>query len=78
MSIENVTEPSRVNAPEFFRLPAKGPDPFFGLTRSYYYALEQAGRLKLVRIRNRGCQRGITLVPYDRVLTFLKAQEVAA
>ena len=61
--------------PEFFRLPKSGVDPYFGLGRSYYYEGEQQGFWKLVRIRQRGKLRGITLVPYDAVATFIRNQD---
>ena len=60
--------------PEFFRLPASGGDPYFGFTRSFYYEGEQRGYWKLVRIRERGKLRGVTLVPYDAVSAFVRAQ----
>jgi hypothetical protein len=53
--------------PETFRLPKNGVDPHFGLTRPFYYELEKQGRLRLIRLKKRGRQRGITLVPYDDV-----------
>lgn len=61
--------------PEFFRLPARGGDPYFGLTRAFLYAAEKRGDLRLVRIRGRGKQRGITLVPYDAVAEFIRKHE---
>lgn len=64
--------------PEFFRLPARGPDPHFGLTRSFYYTAEEKGYFKLVRLRDRGKLRGIVLVPYDAVAAFLRGQMEAA
>lgn len=55
--------------PEFFRLPRSGErDPHFGLTRSFYYAAEADSQLKLVRLRKRGNQRGVTLIPYAAVV----------
>ena len=53
--------------PETYRLPKTGVDPHFGCTRPFYYALEKAGRIRLIRIRGRGKIRGITLVPYDEM-----------
>jgi hypothetical protein len=53
--------------PEFYRLPRKGGDVFFGLSRAWYYAAEKDGLLTLVRLRQRGKLRGVTLVPYDAV-----------
>jgi hypothetical protein len=60
--------------PEFFRLPKSGGDPFFGITRSLYYEGENRGYWKLIRLRQRGKLRGITLVPYDQVAEFVRAQ----
>jgi len=53
--------------------PGKG-DPYFGLSRSFYYQLEARGLLKLVRIRDAGKERGVTLVPYDKVAAIMRAQ----
>lgn len=60
--------------PETFRLPKAGGDPFFGFGRSFYYRGEQLGYWRLVRIRERGKLRGITLVPYDSVAAFVRTQ----
>ena len=60
--------------PEFFRLPTRGGDPHFGLTRPWYYAAEKRGAIKLKRIRERGKLRGITLVPYDEIAAFIHSQ----
>jgi hypothetical protein len=58
--------------PEFFRLPRSGErDPHFGLARSFYYAAETDGQLKLVRVKKRGNQRGVTLIPYAAVIALL-------
>jgi hypothetical protein len=62
------------NRPEFFRLPKSGGDPFFGFGRSYYYEGEARGYWELVRIKKRGKDRGLTLVPYDQVSAFVRAQ----
>jgi hypothetical protein len=64
--------------PEFFRLPKSGGDPYFGLGRSYYYEGEKQGYWRLVRIRQRGKLRGVTLVPYDAVAAFIRKQGRAA
>jgi hypothetical protein len=70
---ESAVRPSQ-NRPEFFRLPKSGGDPYFGLGRSYYYEGEKQGYWRLVRIRQRGKLRGITLVPYDAVAVFIHRQ----
>lgn len=50
--------------PEFFPLPSRGPDRYFGLGRSSYYDLERRGLLRLVRLRKPGNIRGKVLVDY--------------
>jgi hypothetical protein len=65
---------SSQSRPEFFRLPKSGGDPYFGLGRSYYYEGEKQGYWRLVRIRQRGKLRGVTLVPYDAVAAFIRRQ----
>jgi hypothetical protein len=62
--------------PETFRLPKpkSGGDPFFHLSRSFYYEGEQRGYWRLIRIRQRGKQRGVTLVPFDAVAQFVRSQ----
>ena len=60
--------------PEFFRLPKSGGDPHFGFGRSYYYEGEKLGWWRLVRIRQRGKLRGVTLIPYDAVAAFIRNQ----
>ena len=72
--IDQASANANVSRPEFFRLPATGGDPFFGLTRSYYYEGEQRGYWRLVRLRERGKQRGVTLIPFDVVAKFVRDQ----
>jgi hypothetical protein len=62
--------------PEFFRLPKpkSGGDPYFHFTRSFYFEGENRGYWKLVRIRERGKSRGITLIPYDQIARFVRGQ----
>ena len=74
---EGADRPSQ-NRPEFFRLPKSGGNPYFGLGRSYYYEGEKQGYWHLVRIRQRGKLRGVTLVPYDAVVAFIRNQGRAA
>ena len=66
----------QVDRPETYRLPLKGGDPYFGLTRSWYYSAEKDGLLQLVRLRKRGNQRGVTLVPYDDVAAIIAAAKL--
>ena len=64
--------------PETFRLPKSGGDPFFGFSRSFYYEGEQRGYWRLIRIRERDKLRGITLVPYDAILAFVRSKMEAS
>jgi hypothetical protein len=68
-----------VNLPATFRLPKSGErDPYFGLSRSFYYAAEAEGQLKLVRLKKRGNTRGVTLVPYAAVTSMLANENAGA
>jgi hypothetical protein len=61
--------------PEFFRLPRPGiSDPFFGFSRSFFYQGEKRGYWRLIRIRDDGKERGVTLVPYSEVLKFVRSK----
>ena len=60
--------------PEFYRLPSVGGDRFFGFSKAFYYNGEQRGWWKLVRLREEGKKRGVTLVPYADVLAFVRGQ----
>jgi hypothetical protein len=62
---EALSAPPPPRHPEFFCLPAKGPDQYFGLSRSYYYSLEKSGLLQLRRVRIPGNARGRVLVPFQ-------------
>ena len=46
----------------------------FILRRVYYYEGEKNGWWKLVRLRKRGTQRGVTIVPFDQVAAFVRKQ----
>lgn len=73
---QNVLTPS---TPTTFRLPQSGKrDPHFGLTRSFYYAAESEGQLKLIRIKKRGNQRGVTLIPYAAMLELLSETSLSS
>lgn len=50
-------------SPEFVALSGRGGDPICGLSRSWWYAAETAGRIRLVRLRKPGNARGRVLLP---------------
>lgn len=72
MTINYPTLTSGPLRPEFFRLPARGPDPIFGLSRSFYYSAEKAGKIRMIRLRKPGSIRGIVLVPVVAVSEFIR------
>ena len=80
MPITSVIEAPREAAqsasrPETFRLPkAAERDPFFGFSRTFYYEGEHRGYWRLIRIRERGKLRGVTLVPFAAVARFVHEQ----
>lgn len=65
------TTPARL-APEFIPLPSRGPDPLFGLCRSWYYDAERRGLMRLVRIRKPGTTRGRVLLPVAETSSLLR------
>ncbi len=57
---------------EFFRLPSPGKrDPFFGLSRGWYYKAAAHGEIKMIALRQRNALRGVRLVVYDSVLDYI-------
>jgi hypothetical protein len=75
MSTTNVISESIVTRPEFFRLPRPGSgDPFFSLSRSFYYELEKRGELKMVRIKAQGKKKGCTLIEYKAVAALVRSK----
>ena len=59
--------------PETFRLPRQNErDPYWNLSRAWYYEAEKAGLLKLIRLRKEGNLRGVTLVPFRAVAELIQ------
>lgn len=79
MNAENIIPPNHeqtAHRVEFYRLPAPGKrDPFFGLSRGWYYKAAAAGEIRMVAIRNRGAVRGVRLVAYDSVLDYIRRSD---
>lgn len=67
---------SHQSLPITFRIPRAGRrDSVFNLTRSWYYAQEAAGKLSLIRLRDKGKTRGCTLVRVADVEALINAAE---
>jgi len=78
MRVENQLNGSHLYAstdtrPVSFRLPKPGErDPYFGLSRTFYYELEKAGEIRFIRLKKRGYARGVVLIPFDQVRSYLQ------
>jgi len=60
--------------PEFFRLPPdRSHDPYFGLTRGWYYLAIKRGWIKSVALRAPGSIKGVRLISFQSVKNFLNA-----
>jgi hypothetical protein len=58
--------------PEFFRAPARGPDPLFGLTRPHLYRLLARGEIRGVTLREPGRAYGVRLFSVPSVRSFIE------
>lgn len=67
-----IAPPTTKLIPDLFPIPQRGQDPYFGLSRTYYYNLEKRGLIRLVRLRKPGNIRGKVLIPYDETATALR------
>lgn len=75
-SIETTSAMTTAHRVEFFRLPPPGKrDPYFGLSRGWYYKAADAGEIKMVAIRQRGAVRGVRLVVHDSIVEYIKRCE---
>src|SRR5580698_764546 len=64
---------------EFFRLPPPSKrDPYFGLSRSWYYKTAALGEIKMVAVRQRGALRGVRLIVYDSVVEYIRRADKTA
>jgi hypothetical protein len=71
----NTGSPKLKELPITFRLPRVGQrDPWFHLSRAWYYNAEADGRLALIRLREKGKKRGATLIPSAGVLALLELE----
>jgi hypothetical protein len=59
--------------PEFFRLPTRGTDPYFGLTRPWYYNAINDGLIKSVSLRRPGTTKGVRLINFQSVRDYLRS-----
>jgi len=60
--------------PEWLRLPKPGTQcPFCGLSRTSLYTLCKEGKVKSVVLRKRGASRGIRLVAWDSLFSFINS-----
>ena len=60
-----LTESSKAHLPLAAPLKPKGGDPYFGLSRSYWYNLERKGYIVLKRLRMHGNRKGRVLLSME-------------
>ena len=60
-----LTESSKAHLPLCAPLKPKGGDPYFGLSRSYWYNLERKGYIVLMRLRMHGNRKGRVLLSME-------------
>jgi hypothetical protein len=65
--------------PETYRLPKPGTsDPYWGFSRAFYYLLNrrlaERGEKLLIRCCGEGRRRGVTLVRYEVVASYVRSQ----
>ena len=58
--------------PEFVTLPSRGGDAVCNLSRSWWYAAEADGLIRLVRLRKKGGLRGRVLLPVDKAVALIE------
>lgn len=64
-----------VSKPEFIRIPRAGERcPYTGLSRAWIYEAANAGLIRTVSIRSRGRVRGVRLIDYDSLVSYLRSQ----
>lgn len=63
--------------PEWLRLPKPGTlCPHSGLSRTVLYQLCKANKIKSTVLRQRGASRGIRLISFDSLMTYLRSLPV--
>ena len=62
MTISPATGPMVGELPDFFRLPRRKTRDDYGFTEGWYRKRAAAGDIRLVRLRERGSVKGVTLV----------------
>ena len=71
---KNIATGAASSLPVTFRLPTRGKDPYFGLSRPWFYQAEKAGLLSMIRLLTKGQTRGVTLVKTADVLALLEKE----
>lgn len=68
------SEPSKnsaVTSGEWMRLPTKGRDPIFGLTRPWYYGAIKRGEIRSSCLRRKNALTGVRLVNVASVREYI-------
>ncbi len=69
---DNLVAHEAVASKEWMRLPSKGRDPIFGLTRAFYYSLIERGEIRSACLRRRGALTGVRLINIESVRNYIE------
>lgn len=75
VAVDHSPTPANPPQAEFVALPARGGDPVCGLSRSWWYATERAGRIQLVRLKQPGNIRGRVLLPVRKAVALIYSMD---
>lgn len=71
------TEHQAVTSQEWMRLPSKGRDPVFGLSRPWYYDAIKKGLIRSASLRRKGALTGVRLVNVASVRAYIERNIVS-
>ena len=71
-TVTDPTEHAVITSGEWMRLPTRGRDPIFGLTRPWYYSAIKAGAIRSSCLRRPGALTGVRLVNVASVRQYIE------
>lgn len=72
-TVKEPTEHGAVTSGEWMRLPTRGRDPLFQLTRAWYYDAIKRGLIRSSCLRRKGALTGVRLVNVASVRQYIEA-----
>ena len=71
-TVREPTEHAAVTSGEWMRLPTRGRDPVFGLSRPWYYDAIKRGLIRSSCLRRKGALTGVRLVNVASVRQYIE------